>query len=388
MGKETRYDSLFGPSFISIQECYRLLKRFRKEVFLAIEGYDLLDEKQGLELIRQMIAQLERLEESLVKARTYIGSLIKKMRLDPDKLFPSKFRYSVFFAYLRIAEKKARKSHKIARMLGSELNLALKKRKPLTKRKFQIKFLSHCVALDKSISICLTSLRDAIKRFGILELVKNNKIEHGFDKKKLVKGDILLSYKTDTFLKKHYISYIISRVEKSRITHSSVIYSNKDGYAKMITASGYSRKISIEDATPHEGELLLVMRPKLTKKQRQTINKLLDALAKEVKEEGDEYLFSYLKFYVAGFIGLLSQVMIRIMRRAVLLPNPIQEKKRYFCSDLLDRIFKYAGIYLTPRSEYDSLVGPTEFLYSPYLDLIGVVCLPTDKKELKKMSIS
>lgn len=73
-----------------------------------------------------------------------------------------------------------------------------------------------------------------------------------------------------------------------------------------------------------------------------------------------------------------------MVKKNIVIRNPYSKRKGIFCSELVDTIFKEAGTYLVPRSEYDSLVGPIEILYSPYFSFKGIMGSEKDFITLEK----
>lgn len=81
--------------------------------------------------------------------------------------------------------------------------------------------------------------------------------------------------------------------------------------------------------------------------------------------------FSVAKIRFTLLWGLLFVLTINIFHRLIMIHNPVKSLG-YYCSEIIDTIFADAGIYLSPRSDYDSMTSPSEFIGSPHLRFIGV----------------
>lgn len=199
--------------------------------------------------------------------------------------------------------------------------------------------------------------------------------ENGFSKdldlKKLKKGDLILSYKSKEYIKTHLISRIIAHVEGSQITHSSIITKTKPKL-KMITASGIENEILEEELKILDGETLIIFRPITNHKQRLELETSVDYWTNQINNNKIKK-FSYLKFYFALFSGLIYKLSGDILHHIIVIPNPFNQNSRYFCSELINKIFVDAKIYLTYKSHFQGLIGPYEFIWSDKLKFIGAL---------------
>ena len=100
------------------------------------------------------------------------------------------------------------------------------------------------------------------------------------------------------------------------------------------------------------------------------------------------YEFSELKCWTAAVLGLIYSEFAFWVNRSVVLPNFFHRSNAYFCSELIDKIFKQDNILLVPRSQYDGIVGPSEFFFSPHLEFVGLTCNKEDIGLLDKEKLA
>lgn len=193
-----------------------------------------------------------------------------------------------------------------------------------------------------------------------------------FLEKDLRAGDVILSYKENSFLMRHFVSLIIALIEGSRFTHSFIVAEHRGGKATCLNASGYKKKVALLPIRREKGEILFVFRPKLAKRQREKLLHRIEFWRENLNRQ-KEFGFSMPKFIFAAIEGLLYRAADYTTRRIIMVQNPFRQKTRYYCSEIVNLIFVESGIFLSTRSQYSDLVGPCEFSWSPYLKLQGVL---------------
>lgn len=200
------------------------------------------------------------------------------------------------------------------------------------------------------------------------------------------KGDVILSYKTESFLAKERLSSIIALTTNSPITHS-LIATNDSHPHIFLSANPESKGLGLKNETPKKGELYLIMRLResISPVQKEDLYLRIDHWTQLASQQNwKHFSFAELKSWVACIIGFIYVISSYLFFRPLCLPNPVRKPKTIFCSELIDIIFREVGIYLTPRSENYSVVGPVELFYSPFLELKGVILNEEDLPVLKK----
>lgn len=191
------------------------------------------------------------------------------------------------------------------------------------------------------------------------------------ERKRLAEGDVIVSYKSSAFLRAHGISFLVALIEQSHFTHSSIVSSKEGDSIKVLNASGYKGHFGNMELTCEEGEYQFVFRPVIKKKEKLLLMKSIRGYVRRVSDK--KQFFAYFKFFFALIEGFLYRFFQLIFQRIILIQNPFQRRTRYFCSEVVNKIFLDAEIFLTPRSLYSSLVGPVEIALSPHLKFIGVL---------------
>jgi hypothetical protein len=128
------------------------------------------------------------------------------------------------------------------------------------------------------------------------------------------------------------------------------------------------------------GRFVFVLRPRLGREKMDYLVKSLELFEYKIANMVQYVPFAELKSWFAVFVGFVQMVLVRTLRRSFYVDNIFKTNKKLFCSELIDNIFKDLGVYLTSRSDNDSMIGPAEMFYSPYLDFVGVLC---NKEELR-----
>lgn len=202
----------------------------------------------------------------------------------------------------------------------------------------------------------------------------------------LTKGDVVLSYKSREFLKHELLSRIIAFSTNSPITHSLIVVSEDPAHA-LLSANPESNGLGLSGAEPRPGELYLIfeVRTGLLPFPKDTLVRSLDEWVDHAKTSRKRYYsFAELESWSACLIGSFYVLSSYLWLKPVCFSNPFRTNKKIFCSELIDSIFKKVGVYLTPRSFKDSVVGPVELLLSPYLAFKGIIVHPDDREQFRK----
>lgn len=204
-----------------------------------------------------------------------------------------------------------------------------------------------------------------------------------FDHQTIKKGDIVLSYKTPAYLQKDILARLVYIATNSSITHS-LIATESGAAAKLLCSSPGGNGINLSLPFPAQGEIYIIMRlkdtdahyAKLVERSIDTWNERIETL----------YVckFPEFKSWVASALGFLYTLSIYTLQRPIILQNFAKNQQGLFCSEIIDNIFKEAGILITPRSEYDALIGPVELFHSPYLALQGIIMNEEDRETIRK----
>ena len=378
---------IFSSIYSNTRSCHSDLLRLRRRMYKALSLYGSISHQEQRRLLKEIISISGSLKISISHEISQTDRLISNEDkvLERYRLPPISKRVAV--TNLGIAKRKMIKSESIIRRLSGQLGKALEKDVSLSKRMLQIKLLSHNVELEKNLQIGLLCLKDFAKRIELRIMLEKGPKIRKLNEDEIRKGDVILSYKTKDFLSKHILSKLVSIAERSQITHVSIAYPGRNSM-HMIGATAINERVEEFEISHHKGEILIIMRPKLNKTQEKKLYQALDMLHEDLKNNKDEYKFAELKSWFAVFFGWIDGLIISFTRFNFLFPNPINTNSKFFCSDLIDRIFKYADIYLTPRSELNSMVGPSEFMFSPVLDMVGLIGDPEDLKEVDASSLS
>lgn len=192
-------------------------------------------------------------------------------------------------------------------------------------------------------------------------------------------GDVILSYKTSEYLRKDILANLIAYSSRTHVTHSSVVCDKNATGIFLITSKPEKKGLAVVSLEAKEGEILIVLKPTANELSMGKILHSVESWKRKaqfplsLRNKNTHYYFSEFKSWVACFLGLIYSQGIHITKKGVILPNPFSSTQGIFCSELVDTLFKEAGIFLVPRSEYDSIVGPIEILYSPQLSFRGLI---------------
>ena len=197
-------------------------------------------------------------------------------------------------------------------------------------------------------------------------------------------GDVVLSYKTNYYLRRSLVSLLVKFASNSSITHAMIVSNLPHEQPELLFSGDTTHGLGTIEPTPCPGEILLVLEPRNSAIQTTLLSSVskwrMRARARtEIKRLGapDRYSFPELKCQVASALGVLTVICVYI-GLPLSLRNPAQAQSGVFCSELIDDLYKESGVLLSPRSAHNATVGPVEFLYSPLLKLRGIIANKED----------
>ncbi len=195
------------------------------------------------------------------------------------------------------------------------------------------------------------------------------------DKNKIQTGDIFMSFKSKSFLKSNLLGKIISNITDSQITHAAMAAKGSFGIKIIDSNEDLERRkkglkigVRIRDLEIRDGEIFIVLRPKISDIQR---IKLLESIQKylELKTQ-----YSIHKLVGAGLTLLISNSINFFTLGHLNIKNIMNHKKtEMFCSEFVNQVFKEAGILLTPKSQISNTIYPHDIIVSPYIEYIGLI---------------
>ncbi len=254
----------------------------------------------------------------------------------------------------------------------------------------------------KNVTLALLWLEQAEKIFKTTtffkDLCKEDITSHILEASDITEGDLVFSYKTKKYLKKSPLSTLVKYATNSQITHAMIACTTDTSDTITLLGSGDTHKgLGMLPLKPELGEVFLILRIQDTSiRERVTTNlekwKKRAHYRTEFRLPHDEFSFPELKCQTASALGFIYVTSVYLFQNYALLPNPFKSQKGIFCSELIDCIFKEAGVYVSPRSEFDSIIGPIEIFYSPHLELKGVITqqdnIPQLQEEIRSQFIS
>ncbi len=199
----------------------------------------------------------------------------------------------------------------------------------------------------------------------------------------LQKGDIILSYKTEQYLKKSPLAWLVKFTSNSPVTHAMIACHNHDENPLYLVSGDKTTGLGVIDPTPDRHEIFLVLRTREDISSTQILKSIdtwrshAESRTSGSTSQNGMGRFPEVKCQVASAIGFIYMLSV-FMGRPFSMKNITQNQAGVFCSELIDVIFKESNILLTPRSEYDAVVGPIEILYSPLLKLVGFIAHSDD----------
>ncbi len=186
--------------------------------------------------------------------------------------------------------------------------------------------------------------------------------------KYLQNGDIWVSFKTASYLKKEYLSRWIARINGSQVTHVALFLHDAQGYPAVIQSNkgmmaGMKRLEGLV-----EGQVYIILRPKLSSGQRIQLWRVVREMIQQ------KIWYSKAKIIAVIPSLLLSKAVNAFSRRSIPTGNILNSvTANMFCSEFLNEVFKRIGFYLTPKSKYSSMVLPADIIASSEVEYVGLL---------------
>jgi len=195
------------------------------------------------------------------------------------------------------------------------------------------------------------------------------------DKSQLLTGDLLLSFKSHDYIKKKILSRAIYHVTGSQVTHAMMAARLFNG-VKIIDSLTAADGVSLRDFQVLSGEVFIVLRPKISSSQRAKILRIVrEYVHKKAKYAKQKLVGVFLTLPVVKLLNLFS-------RGYRSLPNIFATMtSTVFCSEFVNQVFKEAGVLLTPKSNYSSMVSPSDIVASPVVEYIGLIFEESQRSE-------
>lgn len=362
------------------------LDKFRKNYMLLREYGSKNDKKFNFSKRRVVIKELN----DILKEVLFVKKAILDFKSQNDELLQNlllrKRSAGIAIADFNVAHKKMHAVENILDKMISNLDSIFKSKKQPSRYNFYYKFTYNFVKAKVSLKIVLTSIYEIKKLVDAEIIFKNGLGEHVIDKGKLKKGDVLLFYDAEKFIKNDLLARLIAIAQNSRITHTGIVSRVKDKQAVYISAAASGERVDLFNLSIEQGRFLLVLRPQLNKEKQEYLEKSLDLFHYKIENLVQFYGFSEAKSWFATALGLFyTASMVNLhWNMSINIDNPFKSKNKVFCSELVDNLFKDIGVYLTPRSDKNSLASPAEIFYSPQLKFVGVLCNDNELDDLRK----
>jgi len=387
---DIRHNSVIEPYYQWVDDLISCNCRINKRLS-NFSSYRGLSDVEKVDLLGEIIILLRELIIKSSNINEGINNIVnRKIAKDQVAKNLPAVVYGMGAANLSIAQKKAvileKKAISLIAELEKECQAIVSLEPSLTGKIIFNKVKNFTQFADRLVEIISLSLKDFSKRVEFPNIFNKSVVNLKFNEKLLIPGDILLSYKTKHFLKKNFLSKLISIAEGSSITHSIIVYKNDDNGVICINATGGKHRYDFTCPLSYgEGEMYFVMRPIIKKEQKDLLINVLDSMYKKYHSS---YSFSELKCWSACVSGIIYTRYSVFTCKDFIIPNPFQNKKTFYCSELIDEIYKKAGILLVPRAEHDRIIGPSEILYSPHLKMMGVLFNENDRNIIKNEKIN
>jgi hypothetical protein len=256
------------------------------------------------------------------------------------------------------------------------------------KQKVVEKIKNNFNELIENITENKANFGDFSGRFRInkyLQQSVDNIIENNLIKGKgyrLKSGDILVSFKTLSYLQKeegNKISNWVRRFTGSQVTHVGIFFWGNARKLKIIHAFE-NTNYGIETLGLSEGEVYIVLRPRINANQRIKLWKVI----RERIKQGTKFSTNKMLTVVPSI--LINRISYKLFRKRVEAGQVFDNTKtRMFCSEFLNQVFKDAGFLLTPKSKYSIDVYPGDIMASPFVDYVGLLFLDSEftKEKIK-----
>ena len=291
-----------------------------------------------------------------------------------DENPPSRINQGMAVGYTRIAYRYFRNAHRNVHQLEELTKVYVEDRHINAFERIRLlgKMYDRFIETESYLCEGIFALRIAYNHAFSRQIMRQL-LDQPLEVKNLRKGDIVLSYKTSPYLHHHFLSRIISIAQHKNITHSAIVCSVDGDNVKIIAASGEAGVVGVFDLKASAGERWFVFRPLISPSQSEALNVVIDRWTSDIHYHPGQHRFAELKSWIAVLVGYLFSEIVIHANVVVMIPNVVTSNRDYFCSDIIDKMFKEVGVQLVPRSRNDAVVGPAELFYSPFLKNIGII---------------
>ncbi|MFA7319245.1 MAG: hypothetical protein WC022_01475 [Parcubacteria group bacterium] len=378
-------DLIINPLVIQLYDILNRLDKVRKQYNLlgrynpkndAI--FDFSKYKVLIEELTDISARIASVKKSINLHQKEGGETIKHL-LSGNDLY-----LDLVATHFKLASTRIATVEKNLNAMISSLAVALKKKRVPSRYSFFSRLIFRFIRVKRNLKIILTSIYEVRKVIDTQIILNRGLKNYALNYDQLKKGDVLLFYDLEDFLKDDFLARLISIAQGSRITHTGVISNVKKNKATYISAAALGKRMDIFDLAVPPGRFLFVLRPTLNKLKRKYFLEELDMLNYRIENMVQYYPFGEIESWFATLIGLFQIISIRTIHSSLRVGNLLRTPDKVFCSEMIDDLFKNVGVFLTSRSDNDSMVGPAEIFYSPYLEFVGVLCNKNELKSLEK----
>ena len=364
---------LLKPVLIKMDFLERNLEKIRR-MYYMVGRYNIKnDDEFNVNSFKKIIAELDSVNQQLEDIKVQADRVLEDAAVLKE-LIARKLYINVVISNLFNAVGKISKSQSYIHYMIASLNKTMEGKKYPSRYKFFSKLIPPFVVVRKEVEIISVCIKDVIKIIDIEYIFKENLKKYIITNNQLKKGDVILYYDSEEFLKNDFLARLICIAGQTRISHASIVCQVNKNKVKILTGTAMAERVDLFDIYIQKNRFLFVMRPKISKVQLNYLHKVLDIWNYKLKNMVDVVKFAEKKVWTAALIAILHVISVTIFHRILGLQNPFKGGKKYFCSELVDNIFKEIGIYLTARSEVDAVIGPSELFYSPYLEFVGILC--------------
>ena len=228
------------------------------------------------------------------------------------------------------------------------------------------------------------------------DLLNYNLYSHG-GRSKIKSGDLFVSFKTLRYIKRKNarVSRQVFQVTGSQITHVNMFmkmgmklytldYGDEFDYVEELNQGKNPEYFRLVEArTLRDGEVFIILRPKLSDNQRIRLWK-----------EAREMVKMKIKYSKKKAIAVVPSLMLHsfknlFTKRHIGTGNILRGLKlEMFCSEIINVLFQRVGFTLTPKMSNSGMVYPADILVSPNVEYVGLMFLPgklTKEKIMKEL---
>lgn len=199
-------------------------------------------------------------------------------------------------------------------------------------------------------------------------------------------GDIVLSYKTNSYLRKSLTSRLVKYACNSAITHAMIVSNLPHEDPELLLSGDTTHGLGTTKVNPDRGEIFIVFESRDPNVQKSILTSIAlwrtRALNRIRYDVSDTYLFPEFKCQLASLIGVCT-VIFGYLSLPFTVRNFAEKQQGVFCSELIDTIYKESQVLLSPRSEHNAIIGPVELFYSPILRIRGIIASKEDVTNLE-----